>query len=159
MARRPGPRPWGILGSAVLAGCASLPGLSGAGKRLAADLFVIGSAPLQIPAMAARDAWTEVRDPWLRPVALPVKFVGRALLHTGLTLLHGVDLVALPLHVFRECEPVRIYEAYSLPMAFAPEAAIATEAGEIALWSAGAVGGVAVGYYFFGVYVPAVLGL
>lgn len=138
----------------VLLGCTAVAGAPSAGRRLLADLFVVGTSPVQLPAMAARDAAAGDAGPWEKTLLFPVRFVGGLVRHGALTGLHALDVVATPLHLFDEDEAPRIYTVYRLPMPMAEDAAVGEEAGQILLLSAGTVGGAVIGRWFLLDYLP-----
>lgn len=137
----------------VVAGCAAFPAPGNSADRLGQDLFVTATAPIQVPWLAARDAWEWSVGPEQSGAWLPVAFVGGLLLHGGLATLHALDLVATPIHFIAGNGPAEVYAGCELPLerGVAP---LGPAAGELALYGAAGVGGVAIAWWFGGTYVP-----
>jgi len=143
------------VASLPLAGCSAFPGAADAGERVLVDGFVALTSPVQVPVMAARDAWNDCgSEHAAMMLLLPVFFVGRACEHVGLAAMHAVDLVAAPIHVCVGNGPPKIYVPYELPMAWYPDAKLGSEAGELALYDAAGVGGLVIAWWFTTIYVP-----
>jgi len=137
------------------AGCSAFPGAADAGRRLLADGFVSLTAPLQVPAMAARDAWAACAgEEGSSKALLPAWFVAFAFEHAGLCALHLVDLTAAPIHLVAGNRPPRIYRPWSLPMERDRDGVLGHEAGELALYGVAGVGGAAIAWWFGTSYVP-----
>ena len=142
----------------ALSSCAST-GPATAWERVKVDAFVLGTAPLQVPVMAVRDAATVSDQIWVDVVAFPVTLPAFLVWHSTLGALHGLDLTATPLHLFNDLQAPQIYEPYQLPMGYVEDADIPGEVGEILLWGAGMWGGAAGAYYFSTEYLPRALTL
>ena len=143
------------LGLLAFGGCAAWPEGRAGGERALADAFVTLASPVEIPAMAARDAWKLCHDEPDDSVAwLPLAFLGFTLEHTGLSVLHTFDLAATPIHLLKGDGPPRIYQPYSLPMGRVPDADLGGEAGELALYGIAAIGGSVIAWWFGTSYVP-----
>jgi hypothetical protein len=139
----------------ALAGCAEFPGAGDAGRRVLVDGFVVLTSPVQVPAMAARDAWDDCgSDHPALLLLLPVFFVGRTVEHAVLAAMHGVDLVAAPIHACVGNGPPRIYEPYQLPMPWCTDSDLGHETGELALYDAAGVGGAVIAWWFATIYIP-----
>lgn len=136
-----------------LAGCALFPAPGASARRLGHDLFVVASSPLQVPLVAARDAWEWSGAPERSRAWLPVAFVGGVLVHGGLAVLHLADVAATPIHFVAGNGPAPTYDGFALPHRDAPEP-LAPAAGELALYGVAGVGGAAIAWWFGGTYVP-----
>lgn len=137
----------------LLPGCAACPAPAASCERLGQDLFVVATSPLQVPWIAARDAWEWSGRPDHSRGWLPVAFVGGVLLQTGLMALHAVDVAATPLHFVAGNGPAAVFDGCALPLERTAEP-LGPAAGELALWGAAGVGGVVVGWWFGHTYVP-----
>jgi hypothetical protein len=139
--------------ASVGAGCSSID-VAATSERLGQDLFVVATSPLQLPWVAARDAWQwTTATPDRSPAWLPVAFVGNAMVHAGLAALHALDLVAAPIHLVAGNGPAEVYAGFDLPHVDAA-APLGPAAGELALWGAAGVGGAAIAWWFGSHYVP-----
>lgn len=135
--------------------CSTFPGAADAGRRFLVDGFVTLTSPVQVPAMAARDAWNSCTDDNEKSTFwLPAYFVGYTLYHTGLCALHTLDFAAAPIHLVVGNGPPRIYEPYALPMPRAADSNLGHEVGELALYDAAGIGGVVIAWWFGSTYVP-----
>ena len=123
------------------------------GERLGQDLFVVATSPLQVPCVAARDAWEWTAEPDRSRAWLPIAFVGAVAVHGGLAALHALDVVAAPIHLVAGNGKADVYAGFDLPHVDAP-AALGPAAGELALWGAAGVGGAAIAWWFGSSYVP-----
>jgi hypothetical protein len=148
-----------LLLATGLPGCAAFPGADSGLARVEADAFVVFTSPVQVPAMAGRDAYEMVDGPWLSVLSLPVTFPLQFLRHTGLTALHLLDLTAAPLHFLSDAGEPEIYRRDVFPMVVDEDAPVAREAGEMALWGAAMWGGIAVSYWLIVDFVPALFSL
>ncbi|MBL8840379.1 MAG: hypothetical protein JNL90_02495 [Planctomycetes bacterium] len=149
----------GALAAAALAvassapGCMLFPAPAESARRLGQDLFVVVTAPLQVPWVAARDAWAWTDSPDRSRAWVPLFFVGDLVLQSGLAALHAVDAAVAPLHFVAGNGPAGVYEGFALP--HQPAATpLAPAAGEMLLWGAAGAGGAVVAWWFGGTYVP-----
>ncbi len=143
----------GLLAALAFQGCAAFPAPAESARRLGQDLFVVVTAPLQVPWVAARDAWNFTDGPDHSRGWVPLLFVGDCVLQTGLAAFHLIDVAATPLHFVAGNGPAAVYDGFSLPHQPA-DAPLAPAAGEMLLWGAAGAGGVVIGWWFGGTYVP-----
>ena len=145
-----------LLAQGLIApGCTTFAGAADAGRRALVDGYVAITAPIQVPAMAGRDAWNACSgEDGASKAWLPVFFVGYALQHAGLSALHLIDLAASPIHLVVGNPPPRIYVPYELPMPRYEDASLGKETGELALYGVAGVGGAIVAWYFATIYLP-----
>lgn len=111
-----------------LAGCSS-PRVRTAGARIGRDAYVVGTSPVQLPAMSARDAWNIFPEPGASAAAFPLTFPLYLVEHSVLTVIHAVDLAIFPVHFFNEWEPLGIYDTKDFPMKLTKEAHEAFQVG------------------------------
>jgi hypothetical protein len=145
----------GALAAAWLAaGCATLPGTADAGRRALEDGLVAVMAPVQVPALAAVEAWEAGRGGGaLSQLLLPARFVGFCFSEAGLCALHALDLAASPIHLVAGNGPAGIYRLDRFPMERATPA-LSSDSGELALYGVGGAAGAAIAYWFGAYYVP-----
>lgn len=138
----------------LAAGCTAFPGAAQAGRRALEDGFVSLTAPVQVPVMAAREAWAAGGGEDGRSrFWLPLDFVGCCFVEAGLCALHALDLVATPVHVVVGNGPAGIYRTDVFPME-RQRPAFGEETGELALYGIGSVAGAAIAWWFGSHYVP-----
>ena len=143
----------GALLSAASA-CSAFPDAGATGERLKIDGFVLLTSPIGVPWVAAVESWSACSgDDGHSKLLLPVCFVGYTLAHTGLAVLHTLDLVAAPIHLVAGNGPAGIYRGCELPLVRdKPLASSAT--GELALYGVAGTGGVLIAYWFVAIYIP-----
>jgi hypothetical protein len=136
------------------AGCSAFPGAADAGRRALHDTYVTFTAPVQVPCMAAVEAWAACSGEEGSPkVLVPVYFVGYALLEAGLCAMHTIDLTAAPIHLVVGNGPSPIYDTKPFPME-RRTAAWSGDTGELGLYDVGGVAGAVVAYWFGTQYFP-----
>lgn len=139
----------------ALSSCTTSADVHNGVDRFLVDGYVTLTSPIEVPAMAGRDAWNAIADGGpMAKLALPFVFVGYVGLHTGICALHTLDLVATPIHMIVGNGRPKVYEPYELPMPFVKDAPIGQEAGELALYGVGTTGGLLVAYWYFFIHAP-----
>ncbi|MBM4015395.1 MAG: hypothetical protein FJ293_10595 [Planctomycetes bacterium] len=133
-------------------GCAAVD-VAATGERVGQDLFVVATSPLQVPWVAARDAWEWTAAPERSRAWLPLAFLGGVVVHGGLAALHALDVVAAPIHLVAGNGKAQVYAGFDLPHVDAP-APLGPAAGELALWGAAGAGGAVIAWWFGASYVP-----
>lgn len=140
--------------SALLSSCGTFEGTKAAAERLKVDAFVTFTSPIQIPWVAAREAWAACDgEHGSSRLLLPVYFVGYFVTETGLSALHAIDLAASPIHLIAGNGPPGIYRGCEFPLR-REKYLISRETGELALYGVAGVGGAAITYWFVTAYIP-----
>lgn len=153
MLRRP-PAPALLLACAFLNGCETFPGAREAGRRLTVDGYVLVTSPIQVPWVAAKESWEACSgEAGSSKLLLPLYFVGYTVAHTGLAVLHTLDLVAAPIHVVAGNGPAGIYRGCEMPLV-RQKPLFSPETGELALYDVAGTGGAVITYWFVFIYLP-----
>lgn len=142
-----------LLGAA---GCSAFPHAADSGRRMAQDGFVVLTAPVQVPWVAAREAWAACPGGEGRSrLWLPVWFVGCACGEAVLGVLHAADLLAAPIHLCAGNGPAPIYRGCEFPLQRNVNF-FSAPTGELALYGVAGTGGAAVAWWFGTTYVPGI---
>ncbi|MCA8962611.1 MAG: hypothetical protein KDC38_18930 [Planctomycetes bacterium] len=108
---------WLIVVLIALSGCHAP-----AWRRIGHDAFVVATAPLQIPVMAARDAAINFDEPATSTLLFPITFPLFVIEHTALSLAHAGDLLIFPAHFFSDRDSLKIYREVAFPLRRGPYA-------------------------------------
>jgi hypothetical protein len=146
-----------LLASALLSAasaCSAFPDAAATGQRLKVDGFVLLTSPIGVPWVAATESWGACSgDEGHTKLLLPVFFVGYTLAHTGLAVLHTLDLVAAPIHLVAGNGPAAIYRGCELPLV-REKPLVSSATGELALYGVAGTGGALIAYWFVAIYIP-----
>jgi hypothetical protein len=122
-------------------------------RRLGQDLWVVVTSPLQLPLVAGRESWEWCGEEGRSRLWVPFVFVGELVIHGGLAALHGVDIVATPVHFIAGNGPAEVYDGFGLPLE-RTDAPLGPAAGVLLLWGAAGTAGAVIAWWFGSTYVP-----